>query len=205
MKFVADQGLLRYIRERLSEGYSEEEIREALLSSNHEADAVAEALHAANHHARALPVIFGLLVLIGIGVSLFLYLQPATVEPIVQQPTQPIPKPPSQGVITLASELQQQELEGRELYYRSVELAVLNARTSGDGILICSVNEDIVEKNYCLSELAGERRDPLFCEIIGDTRQRDDCYLGLILDGEDQYCQELILNENQQVCDILLS
>ena len=40
-------------------------------------------------------------------------------------------------------------------------------------------------------------------ESIGDTQQRDDCYLGLIFLGEDQYCSKLILEQNKRVCEIL--
>lgn len=219
---MVDQSLAAYVRDRLREGYTEEGIRTALLQGGHPSADIEGAIGAARrppggHHALLI-----VLLLVVVGVVAFLLLRPDS------DPTgggsgsgsgsgtgtggsgsgTGSTGPPSTGALSLAEELQKTARSGSltpdEVYYETVRAARANAANVADGILFCSVNEEHLYKNYCLQEMAEERRDAAYCAFIGDIKQRDDCYLALIFAGEDQYCAELILDESKGVCDILL-
>jgi hypothetical protein len=208
--FVVDEGLLKYIKERLGEGYKEEHIRQVLLEHGHTPKDVDEAFkHLHQLGGSKALVMLLVLLLAAVAVIVFLLLRPGAEQP-QRNPdgnvTVPRPEPASSGVLAIASALKE-NLTGKrsdEVYYETLNAAVGNARSVGDGILLCSINQEMMYKNYCLTELAGERKEAAFCDIIGDVSQRDSCYLQLVIAGEDQYCSELLLEESKRTCDILL-
>lgn len=208
---MVDQGLVQYIRERLGEGYKEDYIREALRNHNHSEESIDEAFNHIHrvHGSHPLTIILLLLLLASVGVGAFLFLSGDSPEPAPQEPEpEPLPEPPkpSSSIVELAGQLKAQaaELSPDELYAESVTMATAKARTVGDGVLLCSVNTEIKYKNWCLSELADARTEPEYCGLIGDAEQRDQCYLLIIVAGEDQYCNKLVLEENKDICAYLL-
>jgi len=211
---VVDEGLVQYIRQRLGEGYNEEHIREVLQTHGHDPKTVDNAFASLHRERKHLPVLAILLVLlIGAAVIIFFLVKPSpepngpggsddpSRETIVTPPSQP-----TTGVVSIAESLSLNAASQTpdETYYATVQAASKSASTVADGILLCSVNKELSYKNYCLIELADQRRNADYCVVIGDVQQRDDCYLKLILKGEDQYCASLRLDENKRVCDILL-
>ena len=204
-----DEGLVRYIRERLGEGYAEEHVRKALLEHGHAQEQVDDAFTHIHHEKPPKILLSALVIILIIGaVTIFLVLKPNTMLPQPQPPIEQQPEPvgpPSNDIIELAADLKSftYEKTADETYYLTVETATTKAASTADAILICSINEDITYKNYCLQEMAETRRKAAFCDVIGDTQQRDDCYLGLVFLGEDQYCSKLVLEQNKRVCDIL--
>ncbi|MBR9692556.1 hypothetical protein GOV07_01350 [Candidatus Woesearchaeota archaeon] len=204
-----DEGLVRYIRERLGEGYAEEHVQKALLEHGHGQPEIDNAFTHIHHEKPPKILLSALLVILVIGaVAIFLALTPDTTPLPPQPPVEQQPEhvgPPSNDIIELAADLKSftKEKTADETYYLTVETASTKAASTADAILICSINEDIIYKNYCLQEMAETRRKAAFCNVIGDTQQRDDCYLGLVFLGEDQYCSKLVLEQNQRVCDIL--
>lgn len=92
-----------------------------------------------------------------------------------------------------------------EKYFEILDAAKTKAQNEQDAILLCSLNPDSKNRNYCLQELAEEQLNPEYCEIIADPKQKDDCYMLIILQGEDQYCEKLVMKESQDFCELLLS
>lgn len=205
---MADEGLVRYIKERLGEGYTEQQVRQVLRQHGNDERTVEEAfgaIHRLHGSHLAVPVILFFLVVIGV-VLFFAFSKPDPVAPPVT-PTQKTPDlQPASSVVAIAEQLslQRQNKTAEEMYILTVGAAKSKADSVADGILLCSVNKEITFKNYCLQDLAVEERDAAYCDIVGDAKQRDDCYLGLILEGEDQYCAKLVLDESKKVCDVLL-
>lgn len=202
---MVDEGLVRYIRERLGEGYKEDNIRAALLQHGHGEAEISEAFGNI-HRSTGKPLLLILIGLIGIGLVLFFLLRPTADQPPIKQEPTPTVEIPNDNVITLAAQMKKESANKTpdEVYYETVQTATSTKRSESEGVLLCSVNENTTYKNYCLTELASQQRDVDFCKLIGSLEQRDDCLLTLILDGEDQYCPELILEENKEVCRILL-
>ncbi len=205
---MVDEGLVRYVRERLGEGYQEAEIRAALAQHGHPQQAIDEAfqhIHREGKHNLLIPALLFILILIAL--LLFLALRATPASPPVQNstPQQNQSGPPSSSVLQQAAELKAESVNQTpdETYYATVQEAK-SGRSVSDAILLCSINKETNYKNYCLQEIAEAWREPRLCEVIGDISQRDDCYLGLIFDGEDQYCSRLQLEENKRVCDLLL-
>ncbi len=205
---MVDQGLVRYIRERRGEGYHEDHIRKALHEHGHDQSTVDDAFHHVHRQEPVKPILPILIILlIGLGVLLFFLFRPdGTVEPLPVINETPQPGPASGNVVEIAAQLKVDSVNQTpdEIYLSTVLASTAHAGSVADGILLCSINEELTYKNYCLQEMAETRRDPEYCEVIGNAGQRDDCYLGLILAGEDQYCGQLLLEENQRVCEILL-
>ncbi len=208
MSLQVDDGLVRYIKERLGEGYKESHIREVLYQHGNSQESV-DAAFGDIHRLHATPLVPLLLValLLVIGVLLFFLLRPESGSPGAPpiEPVTPAPKPTSDALSVADRLLKEQATQSEdETYYATVKAATSVAASTADGILLCSVNKRTAYKNYCLQKLAEERRLATYCEIIGDARQRDECYLGLIWQGEDQYCAKLILEENKRICSLLL-
>ncbi len=208
---MVDDGLVRYIKERLGEGYKEPHIRDVLFAHGHSEESVDEAfryLHRLQPRVPVIPILIGLILVA--GVAFYFFWPTASQQPVLQGPENvtapPAPTQPTTGVVSLAEQLKLAAANQTpdETYAATVNAATTNAATAADGILVCSVNSDITYKDYCLQELAKQRKEPAYCEVIGDVKQRDDCYLQLILEGEDQYCSKLILAESKKVCDLLL-
>jgi hypothetical protein len=74
---VADEGMVRYIRERLGEGYKEAEIRAALQGHGHPDTVIDDAFSMIHKSQKSNPllIVLVLLILIMIGVIAFLVLQ----------------------------------------------------------------------------------------------------------------------------------
>ena len=208
---MVDDGLVRYIKERLGEGYKEPHIRDVLYAHGHSEENVEEAFNYIHRIHPKLPVIPIAIALILIAGAAFYFFWPAaSQQPVIQGPENvtapPVTTQPTTGTVSLAEQLKLAAANQTpdETYAATVSAASANAATAADGILLCSINRDVTYKDYCLQELAKERKEPAYCEVIGDVKQRDDCYLQLILQGEDQYCGKLILAESKKVCDLLL-
>jgi hypothetical protein len=205
---VADEGMVRYIRERLGEGYKEAEIRAALQGHGHPDTVIDDAFSMIHKSQKSNPllIVLVLLILIMIGVIAFLVLQEEEAPPPVENTTPTVQAPTSQSVIEIAADLKEQRatLEEDELYYETVEIGSKETKNVGDGILICSLNRNTNYKNWCLIELADQQVEPEYCTIISNPKQRDECYLTIIMHGEDQYCSKLLLDENKRVCELLL-
>jgi hypothetical protein len=203
---AADEGLVRYIKERLGEGYREQQVRQALLQGGHSEQSIDAAFgQLRRFHSPRLILPFLLLLLIAAGVVLYLGLQHET-------PPQPTPlnhsqpsQPAATGTVALAEKLLKAAANQSpdQVYYATVQAAAGDAATVADGILLCSVNKELAYRNYCLQQLAEQRREAAYCEVVGDAKQRDDCYLALILKGEDQYCSKLLLDDSKRVCTLL--
>lgn len=209
---MVDEGLVQYIRERLGEGYKEQEIRAALQGHGHPDAVINEAFNRIHrsHKGNPLIVILILVVLIMVGILIFLLLKPGepskpSEEIAGEQPSDELPAA-TDDIVSIAATLKKKRvnLTADELYYETVEEATTNAKNIGDGILICSINRDPVYKNWCLTELADQQVEAEYCTLIGEAKQRDECYLAIIMQGEDQYCEKLVLEEHKRVCDLLL-
>ncbi len=201
---MADEGLVRYVRERLGEGYSEQGIRQALRDHGH-ADRQIEEAFASIHRERArrFPVaLIMLLLLAGAAALLLFFLLP--LGPAGPLPQEPRAAEPGEGVVAIAERLREQDASPDETYYASVQAAEESARSVPDAILLCSANREVRYKNYCLQELAESWREARLCAVIGDAQQRDDCYLGLVFLGEEQHCADLRLESGRRTCDLLL-
>jgi len=207
---VVDEGLVRYVRERLGEGYQEAEIRAALAQHGHPQEAIDEAFRHIHREGKHTLLPFVLLLLLIAGVVLFLLLRQSAPShhqaPALNQTPGVKSVPATSSALALAEQLKTQSSNQSEdeTYAATVKAAVANGQSVADGILLCSINKETSYKNYCLQELAKEWREPRLCGVIGDIAQRDDCYLGLVFEGEDQYCSKLQLEENKRVCDLLL-
>lgn len=203
---AADEGLVRYIKERLGEGYKEQQVRQLLLQRGQTEQSIDAAFGQLRrlHGPRIVLPLF-LLLLVAIGVVLYLVLQrEAPPQPALINRSQPS-QPAATGTVALAEKLLKAAANQSpdQVYYATVQAAAGDAATVADGILLCSVNKEVTYKNYCLQQLAEQRREAAYCDVIGDAKQRDDCYLALILKGEDQYCARLLLDDSKRVCTLL--
>gem|GEM_PF-1956042 len=206
---MADEGLVRYIRERLGEGYKEDYIRDVLETHGHgqkEVDEAFRSIHRSNGKLPIIPILI-ILVLIAAGIFLFLKLQ----APVEREPPPPvlpntsIERQPAKNVMELAEELKAKNanLSADQVYFETVKAANENAVTVADGALLCSANRDTQYKNYCFQELGASKKEPAYCDLIGVIKERDACYLKIILTGEDQYCARLVLEESKRTCALL--
>jgi hypothetical protein len=204
---AADEGLVRYIKERFGEGYNEQQVRQALLQAGHSEQSIDAAFgQLRRFHGPKLIVPFILLLLIAIGVVLYLLLlQQKAPPPPAPLNNSPPSQPAATGTVALAEKLLKAAANqsSDQVYYATVQAAAGDAATVADGILLCSVNKELTYRNYCLQQLAEQRREAGYCEVVGDAKQRDDCYLALILKGEDQYCAKLLLDDSKRVCTLL--
>jgi len=200
--------MVRYVQERLSEGYAESKIRKALENEGHAVLDIDKAFqYARTSKGPNLLIPLAVLILLGLAVAIYLWLQAANPGP--QPPGtggkgSSLSEPPSTSALAVAERLKMGNATSDETYYETVQAAEQQARGVSDAILLCGVNADVRYRNYCLQEIAESWREPRLCEVIGDAEQRDDCYLGLVFLGEDQYCTKLLIKEKQQICATLL-
>ena len=139
-----DEGLVRYIRERLGEGYAEEHVRKALLEHGHGQAQIDDAFTHIHHEKPPKILLSALVIILVIGaVTIFLTLRPDTElppQPPVEQQPEPV-GPPSNDIIELAADLKSftKEKTADETYYLTVETATTKAASTTDAILICSI------------------------------------------------------------------
>jgi len=159
---MIDDGLVRYIKERLGEGYNESQIRDVLAQHGHSAQSVDAAFHRIHrlHTPRILPFLLVLLLLAAVAAFLLLRpdvpAAPPMTEPPERNTTGSTTGPASPGAVGIAERLleERQNRTADETYYATVQAALKTGGTISDGILICSANEQTTYKNYCLQQLA---------------------------------------------------
>ncbi len=205
---MADEELVRYVQERLDEGYDERKIRKTLEDEGRTAPEIDKAFrHARKSRGPNLLIPLALIILIALSAALYFGLQGTMPGPPPPETGgAETPSPPSTGALALAERLTTDSASKSpdETYYETVQAAEQEARGVADAILLCGVNGEVRYRNYCLQEIAESWREPRLCEVIGDAEQRDDCYLGLVFLGEDQYCAKLLIEEKQRICANLL-
>jgi len=158
-------------------------------------------------------IIIGLIIIIGFTIFANVYQPKNQIETptnIVTNTTTKTDTPqetPSDEVAVMAKKLfeENQGKSDDDKYFAILDAAKTKTTSVADAILICSLNSNPSYKNYCLQEMAENQLKPDYCEVIADPKQRDDCYMLIILQGEDQYCSKLVMQESKDFCDKLLN